>query len=447
MAQIRISNEILRLHENEKTFFDADEAAGQTALSANGTNFSANDYVILGNLGAEKSEIVRISGSPTSTTITSASATVFAHNRGDSITYTPYNQIVLERSTDSGANYTPLTAVDIQADNDFTIIQRPSDASTDYYRVRFYNSTSGFYSDYSDEIIGSGYADNSVHSIKQRALDSLGEEIGGKITDQFLNESLWEARREVDKSQVRWKFRESFNTDIGDIIPGRWSVTVPSDLRDPDTHINILALRVGREKTPLEYQDRNRFNQNYVNIAHSTLNGAITSASTSIVLTSSGDFDESGTVDIAAESIAGTIDNAAYTANTESTKTLSGVTSIADSHATGRDVWQGANFGTPSAYTIDDGVIYFDVPFEDDLAGENIEMDYYKDLVVYNSDGDELDEPQYDLYVAYLRWKIKQQKANGSLQRNQDSDYQEYREGLRLLIENNNTDQTIQFYV
>src|SRR3990167_10801071 len=72
------------LQDEELSFFDADEAAAQTALSANGTNFSTDQYVVLGNPGHEKTEIVKTHASttPTSTVITTG-ATVFAHNRGD----------------------------------------------------------------------------------------------------------------------------------------------------------------------------------------------------------------------------------------------------------------------------------------------------------------------------------------------------------------------------
>src|SRR6185369_8031767 len=153
MAQIKISNDILLLQDNEKTYFDTDKAAGQTSITANGTNFSANDFVVLGKLGQEKSEIVKLS-TATSTTLTLATATVFAHNRGDVITFIPYDKIVPERSTNGGASYTLLDTVSIQADNHDTIIQRPNDSTSDYYRVRFMNSQTGTYSDYSDVITG-----------------------------------------------------------------------------------------------------------------------------------------------------------------------------------------------------------------------------------------------------------------------------------------------------
>lgn len=439
--QLKIPNTILDLTENEKTYFDTDKASGQTSLSANGVNFATDDYIVLGKLGTEKSEIVKIA-TASSTTITLSSSTVFAHNRGDLMTFVPYNQIVVERSTDGGTTYSPLTAVDIQADNLDTIIQRPTDGLTDVYKVRFYNATDGSYSQYSDEIVGSGYADNTVFAIKARALDQLGEKVGDLISDKFLNESLWEARRNVDNAEVRWAWRYKPDQNVGTIIPGRYTITAPTDLRDPNTNNNILSLRVGRQSIPLEYQTKTRFNQNYVNVAHTTLDGTVLAADATITLTDSGDFDESGTITIAAETEALTRDAVTYTANNEVTNVLSGVTGD-EAHATGRDVWQGATFGLPRAYTIENGVIKFDLPFDNAYAGESIDMDYYGDLVAYDSDADVLDEPEFDLYVSYLKWKIKYKKSNGTLVAKDDSDYQEWQQGKRSLIDANFVPQTI----
>lgn len=434
---------------NEKSYFDADEAAGQTGLSANGTNFAVDQYVVLGQPGVEKTEIVKLHAAtaPTSSTITTAAATTYAHSRGDKIQFIPFNKITVERSTDSGVNFTPLTAVDIRPDASETYIQRTGDASTDVYRVRFYNSTSTLYSAYSDSATASGYADNTVWSVKRRALEGMGEEIGGKITDSFLNHALDELRREVDQDDrvLRWSFRTKFNTDVGTIVPGRWSLAVPTDLRDKNTNKNILSLRIGRNNRSLDYQDVNRFNQNYLNIAHSTLNGAITTASTSIVLTSSGDFDEDGSIDIAAEDLSEEIDNVTYTANNETTNTLSGVLAVTANHATARDVWQNATFGEPGAYTINDGYIYFDLPFENELAGENIYSDYYQELQAVDSDGDVLDEPVYDQYVYGLRWKIKYLLSNGKLDVQKDPDFIEWKKGVNRLVNQEIVGQEINF--
>lgn len=441
------------LQSYPKTFLSGDEASGQTTLSVdNGTGFSTNDWVILGQIGHETTEIVQVS-SQTDTTIVTG-ATKFAHSRGASVRFIPYNQIIPERSTDVGVNYSALSAISIRVDTQETYLQRSSDDSTDYYRFRFYNSTTALYSQYSDGVVATGFADNSVGSIKQRALRSMGETLSDSITDEFLNEALWEGRRDLDQDPRagKWNFRTKFNQDVGDIIPGTYSIAVPTDLRDPNTNEHILSLRIGRNNRPLIYQSMNKFNDNYRNIAHTTLSTAITGASVTLVLTQSGDFDESGSVYIAASTVAQTTDAVAYTSNNEATNTLSGVTGIADNKSAGVDIWQGASFGLPTAYTIYNGRIYFDIPFADSLAGENIWMDYYSKIVAYDSDADILDEPEYDLFVSWLKWKIKYHKSNGKLQfgsmmRGQfaitEPDYREYEDRKTVLIAKNYLGQDI----
>lgn len=433
------------IFDNEKSFFDADAAVGATTLTASGTNFAANQYIVLGQPGSEKTEIVLVSG-VTATTI-SVSATVFPHNRGDLIQFIPYNQIVPERSTDSGSTFSALSAIGIRADAPETYLQRTADSSTDVYRFRFYNSTSTLYGGYSSSGTASGFADNSVYSIFNRALDDIGEKWSDLITREFMITALAEGRRVVDQDPriFRWSFRTKFDTDIGNVIPGRWLVAAPTDLRDRNTNKNILSLRIGRQNRPLVYQDKNRFNQNYLNIAHTTLDGAVLSGATSITLTSSGDFDESGNIVIAAESVSETRDAVAYTANNETTNVLSGVTGVGVNHATGRDVWQQANFGLPMAYTIVDGVIYFDLPFDDQYAGENIYSDYYKSLTAVSADSDLLDEPFYDLYIPWLRWKIKYKKANGKIDAETDTDYKEFMKGVNQLISQETIGQSVDF--
>jgi hypothetical protein len=443
------------LSGNNSSFLEADVAAGITSLSANGTFFSAGQYIIIGQPGQEKSEIVKINN-PSSTAITLLTALTFSHNRGDLITLIEYNQIEPQRSTDAGVSYTPLTIVDINPQVLETYLQRTGDATTDYYKFRFYNSTSTLYSGYSDPVIASGYDDNTVYAIKHRALSQLGENVNDLITDDFLNESLNEGRRIVDMGTatvdgvqqrvLRWSFRTKFNTDIGNIVPGAWSVTAPTDLRDRNTYKNILGLRIGRSNWPCVYQDQRRFRQNYLNVAHTTLNGAILTGDTSIVLTSSGDFDASGTIYIGAETVLLTNDAVAYTANNVSTNTISGVTGIVSGgHASGRDVWQEATFGMPTAYTIDNATIYFDVPFDDDYAGENIYLDYYQSLTAVNSDSDVLDEPFYDLYVPYLKFKIKSLKSNGALKPTDDGDYLLFQQGFSELVSQEVSGQNVNF--
>ncbi len=411
--------------ETELTFIVTDASASASSFTVdNGLKFANTEYLVAGRFGYEKAEIVKVSGTPSATSVGLTGATSHPHNRGEPLQFIPYNQIILEYSTD-GTTYNSLATLDIRADATETYYNHTAGLATYYYRARFSNSTTSGVSSDSDSLIATGDAENSAGAVIRDALVSLGEKMDDEVfTKEFLLRALDEGRDEVDlhPNAGRWAFRTVFDYDAGDCIPGRYTLTLPTDLRDPETSKHILSVRIGRDALPLDWMDKVEINRWYQGVAHSTLNGAITSASTSIILASSGDFDESGSVDIAAESISGTVDNAAYTSNTESTNTLGTVTSIADSHSSGRDVWQGASFGVPTGFNVDNGVLKFNQPLNDDLAGENIYLDYYAKKTVANSFGDTLDENFTGIYKDYMRYRIKLRK-NPSMNRDTDPDY------------------------
>lgn len=414
--------------ETESTFLSTDASASDSTLTIdNGLKFAANEYLVLGRFGAERAEIVQITGTPSATSMNLVSAINHAHNRGEVLQFIPYNQVILEYSTD-GDSWNALTTLDIRPDATETYYNDTNGLATHYYRARFSNSTSSDVSSDSDEVLATGDAENSAGAIIRDALTSMGEKIDDEVfTKEFLLRALNEGRDEIDlhPEAGRWSFRTVFDYDAGDCIPGRYTLTLPSDLRDADTSKHILSVRIGRDKLSLEWMDKTEMNQYYQGVAHTTLNGAITTVSTSLVLASSGDFDESGSVDIAAEDVTEEVDTVSYTSNTASTATLAGADNIDNNHADGRDVWQGVSFGTPTAYNVDNGVLTFNQPFSNELAGENIWLDYYAKKTVANSFGDTLDENFYAIYKPYLRYRLKLRK-DPSMDKNTDPDYQEW---------------------
>lgn len=434
------------IQDEQRTFLDADSAIGDSSITANGINFSVNQYILIGQPGALKSEIIliHVSTAPTSAIITLASALKFPHNRGDTVRFIPYNQITPSESTD-GISYTPLSAISIRADSTETYLQRPAALSTYFYKFTFTNGATNSQS--SDAIPATGYADNTIGSVKRRALRELGEEVGDLFNDTDLNDWLQQGRRQMDQMpQVyRFTFRTKFNAIIGQCIAGNWTVSAPSDLRDRNTYKNILGLTFGRQNRPCVYQDRVRFNQNYLNVAHSTLNGVVSGGATTITLASSHDLDNAGSVTVSSPSVGGARVVLTYTANNRSTNVISGVSGVpGGGFVTGLDVWQNANFfGLPTAYTIDAGLIQFDVPFYDQLDGRNIIMDYYSTIPVITTDSQAFDEPFYDEYVAWLKWKIKYKKSNGKINRDTDTDYKDWMEGVSKVIAQETSGQRI----
>lgn len=291
------------------TFLNTDATTSVSSYMAdNGAKFAAGEYIVVGNIGAQKTEINRIHAAtaPTSTTITLNAVSIFAHNRGDRIQFIPYNQIIIEKSTDGGTTYTTLATIDIQPDSTETHYNDTTGLSTYYYRAYFSNSATAKISQTSDAVIATGYAEGTAGDIIDQALESLGEKIDDKVlTKKFLLNALDEGRDEIDNHQniVRWSFRTVFDYDAGTIIPGQYQLTVPTDLRLPDVYLNILSVRIGKGKNELRKVDKIALNSHYQGIAHTTLNGAVLTADTEIALTSSGDFDASGTISVAGQAV------------------------------------------------------------------------------------------------------------------------------------------------
>lgn len=439
------------LYDNNQTFVNTDSAISDTSLTVdNGLKFSVSQYVVIGNIGAERTEIGQIHAAttPTSTTLTLQTTNSFAHPRGSSVTFIPFNQVFIERSTDGGATYSTLATVDIRPDSRETYYQHASGAATDYYRVSFKNEDTSDFSEVSDGMIATGQVAGTAGHVIREALMQLGEYIDGKvITKEFLYSALNHGRDEIDRdvNVDRWSFRTSFDYNAGQVTPGNYQLTLPADMRDSATSKNLLSVRVGRDKYHLRDVDKRSINLHYRGIAHTTLNGAVAAVDTTITLTESGDFDESGSVDIAAPTVNGTIDAVAYTGNNELTNVISGVTGIATGgHATLIDVWQGASFRAPSSYNVDNSVITFDSPFPNDLAGEVIWLDYYKEITEVNSDADALDEPFYRIYIPYLKWRIKQRK-NPQIEIGSDPDFVEWSSRKNDQINKEFTGQDIRF--
>jgi len=408
----------------ETTFLSGNEAANQTVLSSlSGTSFSAGDYVLIGDAGSEQTEIALVSSS-TATSITISSGTSHAHTQGTKITFIPFNQIEIYSSATSGGTFALLATVAIRSDALETFYVATTDAITVYYKARFKNVNDTEYSDYSDEVLATGFAYNTVYSIKKRALEQLGEKIGGIITDEFLNDSLWECRREFDRQFKRWSFRTSFNTDIANLTEGQYSISVPSTLRQPDSPENILGLRIGNRGRNLTYIDKKTFDHYYEMIFHTTVGTQPSIGDVTIVLDNVRDLDASGSIVIGSNTIT-------YTAKVNATGTLTGVPASGDgsitvAHAVGVDAWQNASFGEAIQFTMFEDTIYFNCPFDSDFEGTNMIMDYYRTMPEYNSDADVLDEPNVDMFVSNLKYMIKSKKEKGNIKIETDSDYQNY---------------------
>jgi len=407
------------------TYLSADATASDTTLTVQSIDgFAINKLLLIGEFGNEKSEIVKThtATSPTGSTVTLLAGLTFDHPQDTKVYILDFNQVEISRATTAVGTKSVLTTIALQADQ-LETIYRDATNTTGYGFARFKDDINTLYTEYSDAIPYTGHADNAVFMIKKRALDSLNQKIDNLITNEYLNDSLWEARREYHQSVGKRPFRRLFDVDIGNVTTQMYRIAVPSDLEEPTTADNVYGVRIGKEQN-MERYDKKEFDEDYRSIPHTTLASDYTVTDAEITLTDSRDFASSGTIEIQGD----TID---YSANAVATGKLTISTDGASNHSEDDDIWQDVSDGLPTKFTVfpdADGTnyIYFNRPVNSDYADQNIYCDYYRTLVAYDSDSDVLDEPEFDCFVDYLKWKIKAKKSEGKLVAKNDTDFLEW---------------------
>jgi len=429
--------------EKKKTYLTADSVAAGTTLTVQSIlGFAINQVLCLGDISEEDCELVQTHGSsaPANSIITlTSSAMVFAHPQDTKVYILDYDQIEISHATTTTGSKSILATINIQPDQKETIYNESAQTSG-YYFTRLKNSINTTYSSYSDPIPYAGYTDSTVYRIKERALNSVGEEIGDVITHTFLDECLWQARREFHDSPGKRPFRAIYNYNAGTTYAGQFRLECPTDLDDQFSGVNIFGVRIGKEQN-MSYYDKKEWDRDYEGHAWTTLSSAYGTADTTISLTNSKDFPSSGSIKIQEDTIE-------YSVNDVVNGSLMIDTAGGSAHSSGALVWDnGMGYGLPiyfTAFRDTDGTSYiaFDLPISDTYKDRNIFLDYYRGVSSKDSDADELDEPEYDMYVHYLAWRIKKKKNQG-IQAIDDPDYQLWLAKKEQALKNEKTGQKI----
>jgi hypothetical protein len=193
---------------NEKTLLTATCAAGDSTLTVqNIDGFSVGDYLVLGTLGNEQTEIVRIhtSTAPSGSTITLNAATTFNHAINTPATYIAFNQVALYSASAKGGSYTIVgSATALEVDQGFTEIDDTSGTTSTWYKTRYYNSSTTTWSSYSGEIPGTGYKSNTLKKIIDKASvladDREHDALSLDEKIDFVNDGYEQAINRLDKS-------------------------------------------------------------------------------------------------------------------------------------------------------------------------------------------------------------------------------------------------------
>lgn len=259
MSLIRANNAPL-LNGKERSYLTVSVAAGDgTATVADYAQFTINNYVLVGELGQEGSEIIKIHAStvPTSAgVITFASNLVYPHSINDPVVQIDFNQVEFSRATTTTGSKSVLATSNIEADDLYTSYNDIVN-STGYGFVRYKNSATTTYSSYSGPIPYAGLEQNSVRKLKDQALTMVHERVGGLITDDFLLQELNNWQYDVTR-QKDWDFEMDSATDT--LVTSQENYTVSTDLKYQSTNRSIINLHLSGEQ-PMQYIDKTQYEE------------------------------------------------------------------------------------------------------------------------------------------------------------------------------------------
>lgn len=436
-----------------ESYLNADAAAGGSTITLpNITGFAVNQVLLIGELGAEGSEIVKThaSSAPSGTTVTLAANLVRSHATGAKVRVLAYDQFELSRSATEGGSKTTLTVSGgnppsslgsgLVAIDPTTRVQTylETEYTSGYYFARYKNSISSAFSDYSGATPVGNWASNQVGYILDVALRRLSLTFSETLTWAYLIEDgINECLRLVKGKQLKWAEHSVFGYSLGAIVYGENRWALPTDIYDSTSHKSILAVRIGQglELRPLDPQT---FDTQLLDQHKTEVRTQATAGATTLEVDNSLNFEDSGTLHVF---VSGTRYAITYTGVTRSATAgvftgipASGEGSITVTVPVDSIVRQNDEPGTPAYYTVKDGYLEVAQIPESALAGRSVQIDYDKVASAVDSDGDTIDLERYDMVVEYVTWKAKMKARNDGSLNMEDGYYVAFRERLNDAI-------------
>src|SRR5512140_2567874 len=155
----------------QSTQTTAEVAASATLTYVeNNDGFASGDIVLFGKFGEERTEAVTLTGKTSTNQLDHSTGPVFAHPARTPVSQLLYNQAEISRATAEGGTYSVLTTLSLDFDEEETTYNDTGGTTSSWYKIRYYNSVSAVYSDYSDEVLGTGYTEDSLRSMTDEVL-------------------------------------------------------------------------------------------------------------------------------------------------------------------------------------------------------------------------------------------------------------------------------------
>ena len=217
------------INNKERTWMTAASVAAAVSLTVRDTTgFTANDYVVVGNIGEELTECKKL-GTITAPVTLAIAALTSAHPNGTLLQKTDWNQYSLDYRVSSSASWSTLTTTDLDWDTDDTVYSHAAGLTTGQYRFRLYNSTTLAYSDYSDIINATGYTKAQVGYMIKKIRKNIGDEVGNVVSDDEIMEFLNDGQDTVAGMYPNWYFLLTENNNTVVTVASTREYAFPTD--------------------------------------------------------------------------------------------------------------------------------------------------------------------------------------------------------------------------
>jgi hypothetical protein len=227
------------IEDEVRAYLTIDCASGATkieTLDNTGFVLSGTDdyYLLIGEYGSEKAEIVLVDANDADTTDKSfkISATKYSHEASDPVTFIRYNQIQFYGATSSGGSKVLLETKSIDPSQLFTEYTYTG-STYSYFYTAYYNSNDDEISGYSDEIENNSYTRRSIKRIIEsglrKALTTLDEGINPELSWDIAIEIVQDGIDEILIRKRQWPFLRTIDESKSTVVNQEY-IEKPSDL-------------------------------------------------------------------------------------------------------------------------------------------------------------------------------------------------------------------------
>ena len=181
--------------DNERTQVRVAAAAAAVSIDVDNTQgFAANDFIVIGTLGTETCEAVRITAITDDDTL-AVTATKFAHLVDEPVVKALFDQVRFYSSADSFAAAISTSNIEWDNPNRFTQYNDTSGTSSTTYKFSYYNSNSAVSSDLSLE-----FSVPTYYCSVQDVADYLNLDVDqvGEVKTHQVQKLISRATEEVD---------------------------------------------------------------------------------------------------------------------------------------------------------------------------------------------------------------------------------------------------------